>query len=67
MIFYLQDLKKHIENHMNPSKTKKQSSRSGQEAKPETTYFQPYMHPTQFNQSGIPNQQMIQVTQAIQN
>lgn len=61
---YWQDLKKHIENHMNPTKSKKQSAaRISQIVKPETAYFQNYMHPAQFSQQTIsPNQQQMNQT-----
>lgn len=60
-LFFFKDLKKHIENHMNPTKSKKQSSpRIIQAVKPETNYFHAYMHPiTQFNQPNISDQQQM--------
>lgn len=61
---HLKDLKKHIENHMNPTKSKKQSAaaRIGP-VKPETSYFQTY--PAQFSQPNICNQQINQTSQTI--
>lgn len=55
--FIFQDLKKHIESHMNPTKPKKQSARSNPVVKPETSYFPSYIHPAQFTQQIVTNQQ----------
>lgn len=54
---------------MNPTKPKKQSARSNPVVKPETSYFPSYIHPAQFTQQIVTNQQhqVIQTSQVIQN
>lgn len=53
---------------MNPAKPKKQSSRTNQVAKMETSFLPSYIQQATFNQTLISNQQqMIQTSQAIQN